>query len=99
MDLKTYCQQRMGLAAQLARDLQCTPVMISEWANSSAPPGRGPSIEFFTSFAVTVEESCPSARWVRVKCAGWPKGKPLQDHFVPPRQDLGADTEPAELAE
>ena len=43
------------------------------------PPDRCADIERSSRFAITCEELRPDLKWVRVKAAGWPKGKPLLD--------------------
>lgn len=80
MELQTYTKER-GAAAQLARDLEVSPVLISQWANGArpVPEDRAPAIEAATDFCVTVEELCPGSRWVRVADPEWPRGKPLLD--------------------
>jgi DNA-binding transcriptional regulator YdaS (Cro superfamily) len=80
MLLKDYCDAKYGNGAQLARDLNVVPVMISQWVRGKpVPEERGPAIEWFTQGQVTAEEVCPHARWVRVRDADWPRGKPLLD--------------------
>jgi DNA-binding transcriptional regulator YdaS (Cro superfamily) len=80
MDLKTYTAER-GRAAQLARALNVSPVLISQWASGSRPipEERGAAIEFETGFQVRAEVSCPHVRWERVPHPDWPHGKPLID--------------------
>ena len=80
MDLANYTAER-GVAAQLARALNVSPVLVSQWASGARPipEDRGPSIEFETGFRVPAEVSCPTTRWHRVVDPSWPNGKPLID--------------------
>jgi DNA-binding transcriptional regulator YdaS (Cro superfamily) len=80
MDLKTFTTGR-GRAAQLARALDVSPVLISQWASGSRqiPEDRAAAIESATGFEVTAEQCCPAVRWVRVPHPDWPNGKPLID--------------------
>lgn len=43
------------------------------------PAERCPDIEQASDFQITCEELRPDLRWVRVRAAGWPNGKPLLD--------------------
>jgi len=80
MELQTYTKER-GAAARLARDLDVSPVLVSQWANGTrpVPEDRAPAIEAATRFTVSVEELCPLSCWVRVPDPNWPSGKPLLD--------------------
>lgn len=80
MNLETYTAER-GRAAQLARALGVSPVLVSQWATGARPipEDRAPSIEYETGFQVLAETSCPDTRWQRVPDPAWPKGKPLID--------------------
>lgn len=80
MQLSQYTEER-GAAARLARALNVTPVLISQWASGArpVPEDRAPAIEFETGFAVPVEAICPNSRWHRVPDRDWPNGKPLLD--------------------
>lgn len=80
MELKDYTEPR-GAAARLARALNVSPVLISQWASGTrpVPEERAPHIEVETEFMVPVEELCPDTTWHRVPDPAWPNGKPLID--------------------
>ena len=99
MDLATYTAER-GRAAKLARALNVSPVLISQWASGSrpVPEDRGPAIEWNTDFMVSAEEVCPNTRWCRVPDPAWPNGKPLIDKTPPVQADAVAAPAQAERA-
>ena len=58
MQLKTYVDQQYGLASELARALDVTPVLISQWANGvrPIPVERCTAIERATKRVVTRQD-------------------------------------------
>lgn len=78
-----------GSAADLARVLDVSPVMVSQWARGAkqVPVSRCPDIERATRGRVTAEELRPDVRWRRVPFLGWPHscGMPLLELASPSR--------------
>ena len=65
MNLRSYLNQRRGLATAIGRSICVSPVLISQWANHirNVPAGRCPDIEAATGGAVTCEELRPDVNW------------------------------------
>ena len=65
MDLRTYIDQKRGLAADIARKLDISPVLVSQWAamQRNVPAERCPSIERVTDGKVRCEELRPDVDW------------------------------------
>lgn len=65
MNLSSYLEQQIGLAARLARTLGVSAVVVSNWANCKRPVplARCPAIERATGGAVTCEELRPDVDW------------------------------------
>ena len=65
MNLKQYVDTERGVAANLARALGVSPVMISQWISGvkAVPAERCPVIERATGGAVRCEELRPDVEW------------------------------------
>ena len=65
MHLKHYVETERGAAANLARVLGVSPVMVSQWASGvkAVPAERCPVIERATGGAVRCEELRPDVEW------------------------------------
>ncbi|THF64344.1 transcriptional regulator [Pseudothauera rhizosphaerae] len=70
MDLKTYCiNSGPGTAASLARQINVSPVLISQWSGvRPVPPVRAVAIERATGGAVTRRDLRPDD-WQKI----WPE--------------------------
>ena len=73
----------VGGAASLARAVQVTPPMVTQWLRGirSVSPDRCPQIERATAGAVPCETLRPDVRWSRIPDSGWPHpaGRPVID--------------------
>lgn len=69
MDLKTFAQTERGASAKLARALQVSSVMVSQWVGGvkAVPAERCPEIEKATAGAVKCEELRPDVDWKRTR--------------------------------
>ena len=69
MDLNSYLSQKRGLGAELARKLDVSPVMVSQWQKGvkDVPAERCPDIEKATDGAVTCEELRADVDWATVR--------------------------------
>ncbi|HEJ3619859.1 TPA: helix-turn-helix domain-containing protein [Pseudomonas aeruginosa] len=65
MKLKPYLDQRRGAGSWLAREIDVSPVLVSQWANGvrQVPAEHCPSIERATGGLVTCEEMRPDVDW------------------------------------
>ena len=73
MDLKTYLSGQRGRASRLARRLQVTPVMVSQWAaGKSVPAHHCPVIEHETGGLVRCEDLRADIPWEYVRKGGQP---------------------------
>lgn len=83
MHLKKYLEENgHGSAAELARSLGVSHVLISQWANNVRPlPSlRALQIEAATNGALRVEDLRPDVSWVRVPDRAWRgRGRPVLD--------------------
>ena len=74
---------RVGGPASLARAVQVTPPMVTQWLRGirSVSPDRCPQIERATSGAVSCETLRPDVRWSRIPDPTWPHpaGRPVID--------------------
>lgn len=74
---------RVGGPASLARAVQVTPPMVTQWLRGirSVSPDRCPQIERATRGAVQVEALRPDVAWSRIPDADWPHpdGRPVID--------------------
>lgn len=75
MNLKTYLSQKRGMASELSRELQISPVLISQWATGSrpVPAERCLDIEKATDAQVTCEEMRPEVDWSYLRGTTKPK--------------------------
>ncbi|WP_350260406.1 transcriptional regulator [Paraburkholderia bonniea] len=69
MDLRTYLAQPHGAASSLGREINVSPVLISQWANRHrrVPAERCPAIEKATGGVVTCEELRPDIDWAYLR--------------------------------
>ena len=91
MNLRQYVETERGNAANLARALGVSPVMVSQWVSGvkSVPAERCPAIERATGGDVRCEELRPDVEWnvlrdprpdvggpSRLSIEGWAMSKP-----------------------
>lgn len=79
--------------AELARLLNTSPSMVSQWIKCRRPVARemAPAIEFVTRGAVSAEELLPHDPWLRIPDITWPHphGRPVLDfgkHLIPAQE-------------
>lgn len=88
MELRSYLDTApRGTAAAIAKSVDVSPVMVTQWANGEkpVPAVRCPLIEFATAGQVTAEELCDEVVWIRVSDPDWPNpfGRPCIDIAAP----------------
>ncbi|WP_323026555.1 helix-turn-helix domain-containing protein [Castellaniella sp.] len=71
MNLKKYLRRR-GAAAQLAKALRVSPVLVSQWraGTRQVPAARCPSIERETGGRVRCEDLRPDVDWNYLRTSG-----------------------------
>lgn len=69
MNLKSFTEQRRGLATQLGKSIGVNASLISQWANGirQIPAERCLEIEKATSGSVTCEELRPDVDWTYLR--------------------------------
>lgn len=81
--LKRWINEERGRAARLSRLLGVSHVSVSRWTTESdaqrvqIPANHCPQIEVVTG--IPAEALRPDVKWKRIRCKGWPNGKPLID--------------------
>lgn len=81
MNLRTYIDQKRGMAAYLARLLGVSQTLISQWASGHRPipAERCPEIEKATSASVTCEEMRPDVDWPYLRGSNPPAKESAND--------------------
>lgn len=69
MELKPYLDQRRGARSWLAREINVSPVLVSQWATGvrQVPAEHCPSIERATSGLVSCEDMRPDVDWAYLR--------------------------------
>lgn len=97
MKLIDYLKQERGRASALARALDISPVLISQWANGArqVPAERCPDIERDTSGQVACEDLRPDVNWAYLRDSSPAEpavqAEPVMDPVMEQRGELSGD--------
>jgi DNA-binding transcriptional regulator YdaS (Cro superfamily) len=87
MLLKQYLSEERGRAAEIARSLGISPVLLSQWSTDArrVPADRCPAVERATDGAVRCEEMRPDVDWAYLR------GTVAVDHDETPKTEATSE--------